>query len=304
MVYCYIMPRYFGERDPRKRNRMRTLLFIPAADAALAGKGLSFLSTVIDIIITFLLASLLIAAAKRIISGIVRSRAGVLEEHKARRLMTAGTLLMSVIRYAVFFIAIAIAVGELGYSGAMNSMLAAAGIGSLAIGIGAQNIIKDVAAGISMLFEDQLSVGDYVSLAGVTGTVEAVSLRTVTIRQYGGEVSIVPNGSIGVLTNYSRTDSLAIAEIPVSQEADTALALSLMKEEAARYYGELGDIATAEPEVVGAVQLAGGEMVLRVVQRVKPLEHWGVERELRKRIVSRFVKEGIALPKARVELLQ
>lgn len=283
---------------------MRISLFIPVVDAALAAKGLSFLSTLIDILITFLLAVLVIAAAKRILSGIVKNRTGMLEEQKARRLKTACTLLLSVIRYAVSFIAIAIAVGELGYSGAMNSMLAAAGIGSLAIGIGAQNIIKDVAAGVSMLFEDQLSVGDYVSVSGVTGTVEAISLRTVTLRQYGGEVSIIPNGSIGVLTNYSRTDSLAIAEIPVSPEADLPFALSLMKEEAVRYHGELGEIAAAEPDVVGAVKLAGGELVLRVVQRVKPLEHWGVERELRKRILSRFIKEGIPLPKARVELLQ
>ena len=283
---------------------MRISLFIPAVDAALAQSGLSFLSTVIDILITFLLAVIVIAAAKRILSGVDKSRAGMLEEQKARRLMTACTLLMSIIRYAVSFIAIAIAVGELGYSGAMNSMLAAAGIGSLAIGIGAQNIIKDVAAGISMLFEDQLSVGDYVSLAGVTGTVEAVSLRTVTVRQYGGEVSIIPNGSIGVLTNYSRTDSLAVVELPVSPEADIPFALSLMKEEAERYHGELGETAAAAPEVVGAVKLQGGETVLRVVQRVKPLEHWGVERELRKRILGRFVKESIPLPKARVELLQ
>ena len=201
-----------------------------------------------------------------------------------------------------YFIAIAIAVGELGYAGAMKSMLAAAGIGSLAVGIGAQSIIKDVTAGLTLLFEDQLAVGDYISAAGVTGTVEAITLRATTVRCYGGEVSVIPNGSITVLTNYSRTDSLAIVEFPIAYEADAERALALMREELEAYHAELGDIAVEKPEVVGAVQLSGGEMVLRAVQRVKPLEHWAVQRELTRRIAARFVQEGIALPRTRVQM--
>ncbi len=281
---------------------MPVSLFIKQLDDLLAENGLAFVSTVLDIVITFALAWLIVALVQRAARSLVSRRASGLEEMKARRLTTAVTLITHAVKYVAYFIAIAIAVGELGYAGAMNSMLAAAGIGSLAVGIGAQSIIKDVTAGLTLLFEDQLAVGDYISAAGVTGTVEAITLRATTVRCYGGEVSVIPNGSITVLTNYSRTDSLAIVEFPIAYEADAERALALMREEAEAYHAELGDIAVEKPEVVGAVQLSGGEMVLRAVQRVKPLEHWAVQRELTRRIAARFVQEGIALPRTRVQM--
>lgn len=283
---------------------MPVSLFIKQLDDLLAENGLAFVSTVLDIVITFALAWLIVALVQRAARSLVSRRASGLEEMKARRLTTAVTLITHAVKYVAYFIAIAIAVGELGYAGAMNSMLAAAGIGSLAVGIGAQSIIKDVTAGLTLLFEDQLAVGDYISAAGVTGTVEAITLRATTVRCYGGEVSVIPNGSITVLTNYSRTDSLAIVEFPIAYEADAERALALMREEAEAYHAELGDIAVEKPEVVGAVQLSGGEMVLRVVQRVKPLEHWTVQRELTRRIAARFVQEGIALPRTRVQMAE
>ena len=283
---------------------MPVSLFIKQLDDLLAENGLAFVSTVLDIVITFELAWLIVALVQRAARSLVSRRASGLEEMKARRLTTAVTLITHAVKYVAYFIAIAIAVGELGYAGAMNSMLAAAGIGSLAVGIGAQSIIKDVTAGLTLLFEDQLAVGDYISAAGVTGTVEAITLRATTVRCYGGEVSVIPNGSITVLTNYSRTDSLAIVEFPIAYEADAERALALMREEAEAYHAELGDIAVEKPEVVGAVQLSGGEMVLRVVQRVKPLEHWTVQRELTRRIAARFVQEGIALPRTRVQMAE
>ena len=281
---------------------MPVSLFIKQLDDLLAENGLAFVSTVLDIVITFALAWLIVALVQRAARSLVSRRASGLEEMKARRLTTAVTLITHAVKYVAYFIAIAIAVGELGYAGAMNSMLAAAGIGSLAVGIGAQSIIKDVTAGLTLLFEDQLSVGDYISAAGVTGTVESITLRATTVRCYGGEVSVIPNGSITVLTNYSRTDSLAIVEFPIAYEADAERALALMREELEAYHAELGDIAVEKPEVVGAVQLSGGEMVLRAVQRVKPLEHWAVQRELTRRIAARFVQEGIALPRTRVQM--
>ncbi len=283
---------------------MPVSLFIKQLDDLLAENGLAFVSTVLDIVITFALAWLIVALVQRAARSLVSRRASGLEEMKARRLTTAVTLITHAVKYVAYFIAIAIAVGELGYAGAMNSMLAAAGIGSLAVGIGAQSIIKDVTAGLTLLFEDQLAVGDYISAAGVTGTVEAITLRATTVRCYGGEVSVIPNGSITVLTNYSRTDSLAIVEFPIAYEADAERALALMREEAEAYHAQLGDIAVEKPEVVGAVQLSGGEMVLRVVQRVKPLEHWAVQRELTRRIAARFVQEGIALPRTRVQMAE
>lgn len=281
---------------------MPVSLFIKQLDDLLAENGLAFVSTVLDIVITFALAWLIVALVQRAARSLVSRRASGLEEMKARRLTTAVTLITHAVKYVAYFIAIAIAVGELGYAGAMNSMLAAAGIGSLAVGIGAQSIIKDVTAGLMLLFEDQLAVGDYIEAAGVTGTVEAITLRTITVRRYGGEISVIPNGSIAVLTNYSRTDSLAIVELPIAYEADAERALALMRAEAEAYHAELGDIAVEPPSAVGAVQLSGGELVLRVVQRVKPLEHWAVQRELTRRIAARFVQEGIALPRTRVQL--
>ena len=138
------------------------------------------------------------------------------------------------------FIAIAVSIGELGLAGAMNSMLAAAGIGTLALGIGAQSLIGDIVTGMFLLFEDQLSVGDYVSIGGVEGTVEEMTLRTVTLQGWRGEKTMIPNGQVKTVVNYSRRDYLAVVEMNIAQEADADRAMAIMHEELEKVIASFG----------------------------------------------------------------
>lgn len=281
---------------------MATLAFIDSIDALLADRGLSFVSAVIDVALTFLIAWLLVRLVRFVVRRALKLRKPGADASRAKRLDTAATLVVSLARYAIYFLAAAAAIGQLGLTASMTSLLTAAGIGGVALGIGAQSLVRDIASGFFMLFEDQFSVGDYVTAAGVTGTVEAIALRTTTIRSFTGEVSVVPNGSITTLTNYSRTNALAVIDMPVAYGEDAKRALSFMLDEANIYCAEIGDVAAGEPEALGATKAEDGSMTLRVTLPVKPLKHWKAQRELTARIAARFKEEGVRLPYERIAI--
>jgi small conductance mechanosensitive channel len=282
---------------------MTTHAFIKQIDELLADRGLGFVSAIIDVALTFLFAWLLVRLIRAVVRRALKARKPAADDGRAKRLDTAATLTVSIAKYAIYFLAAAAAIGQLGLTASMTSLLTAAGIGGVVVGIGAQSLVKDIVSGFFMLFEDQFSVGDYITAAGVTGTVTAIALRTTTIRSYTGELTIIPNGSIATLTNYSRTNTLALVDMPISYGEDSKKALSLMEEEARAYRGEIGDRAVSDPEIVGAAKAENGMMMLRVAMLVKPLEHWSVQRELTARIAARFAKEGIRLPYSSISVV-
>ena len=157
-------------------------MFIAPVEAMLEEKGLGFLATAADIIIIFALAFALERLLTRLLRRVVRKKAGGAESARAKRLETAVTVLQSVVRYAVYFIAAALSLSELGFASSVRTLLTAAGVGGLVLGVGAQSLVSDVVAGFFLLTEDQFAVGDYIEAGGVTGTVEAVTIRTTTIR--------------------------------------------------------------------------------------------------------------------------
>lgn len=148
---------------------MKLLLLIGPLDKLLADKGLSWLTTAGNIALAFLMAHVAVKAVGKVAKTIANGRFKKVQDQPyfTHRVDTAVSLAVSISRYVFYFIAIAVSIGELGLAGAMNSMLAAAGIGTLALGIGAQSLIGDIVTGMFLLFEDQLSVGDYVSIGGI-----------------------------------------------------------------------------------------------------------------------------------------
>ena len=148
---------------------MGVSLLIKPLNDLLEAASLGWLTPLINILLAFLLAGVGVRIAQRTIAMLARSRIKRCTDNDSavRRIETGVSILGGVFKYLFFFVAIAIAAGELGLSGAMKSMLAAAGIGTLAIGIGAQSLIGDIVTGCFMLFEDELSVGDYVKVADV-----------------------------------------------------------------------------------------------------------------------------------------
>jgi len=277
---------------------MNACLFIKPLDEKLTELGLGWAVAVIDILLIFLLARICVALTGKLLRSIsarYKKRLGD-DDHAFRRTETALTLINGLAKYVFYFIAIALAIGELGLGSAMASMLAAAGIGTLAIGLGAQSIISDVAAGLFIIFEDQIAVGDYVILAGVEGYVDEVSLRTITIRGFNGERHIIPNGQIKEVTNFSRTDYIAFFDMEVSRDADADRALDIMMEEAERIYQTSDDPAKKPPERLGIAAMAGNSMTLRIIIHCSAVRQWATLRAVRYACNRRFHEEGITAP--------
>lgn len=279
---------------------------IPTLVNYLEARGLGWLSTLVNILLVFVLAGILTRVCAGVARRLVKRRLKrtAQNDSTARRVETGVAIFESLSKYVFYFIAAAIAIGELGLTSTMTSMLAAAGIGSLAVGIGAQSLIKDIAAGFFILFEGILAVGDYVLVAGVEGIVEDVTLRTVTVRGFRGEKNTIPNGAISTITNYSRDDYLAVIELAVSPESDTDRAMDILYEEAMAVYAQMKDEGVREPQRIGITNVSESGVTLRVIMAANAMQQWAIARETIRRARLRYAKEGIRLPHGTVLVRQ
>lgn len=176
-------------------------------------------------------------------------------------------------------------------------ILASAGILGVGIGLGAQSIFKDMINGILILLEDQYNVGEVVSIAGLKGTVEELSLRSTRLRDGDGTLYVIPNSQIATVSNQSR--DFSIASLPVSVDAsanpDKVMALLGRLAEGVRNDSAFKDIAISDPDILGVNDIRGREVIYPVNIRVRANQRDGVLRELRRRIILAFEKEGIPL---------
>lgn len=212
-----------------------------------------------------------------------------------KRARTLGRVLRQLVTIVVWSVATVEVLGELGVS--IGPIVAGAGIAGLAVGFGAQALVKDVISGFFMLLENQFRVGDVISVAGVTGTVETINLRTTVLRDFDGRVHIVPNGTIGVVTNQTRDWSRAVVEVPIPyreslERCSAALAEVAVEMEQDPVYAR----KLAGPfEPPGVEKLQDTNVLLRVMVRTRPHEQWNVTRELRRRIKLKFESLGLSL---------
>lgn len=246
----------------------------------------------IKIIIIFALSKLAIAVLNRVVTNLFKLYPKFkLDEKKSGTLVG---ILKSVIKYVVYMI-MGISILD-----ALNiptqPILATAGLGSIAIGFGAQSLVRDVFNGFFILFEDQYAVGDYITINGVTGTVEDIGLRITRIRAFNGELHIIPNGEIKAVTNASRGNSLAIVDIGVKYEDNHEKALEVLSAVAFAYYENNKDKVAEKPEVLGIIRLGESDVIIRTIVKTQALVHWKVERELRMLIIDAFKKENIEIP--------
>ena len=213
-----------------------------------------------------------------------------MEEKKAR---TLSALLNSVIRYAVFFIVALILLDIFGIQTA--PILASAGILGLAIGFGAQNLVKDVITGFFLILEDQFSLGDYIETAGVDGTVEEIGFRTTKIRDFGGQLHIIPNGLIDKVTNYVTGNMRVLVEVQVSYKENLEKVLSVLDDMCVQAASE-SEVITDGPRVLGVTDLADSGVKILLWAKTKPMEQWGVTREIRRRAKEALDAAGIEIP--------
>lgn len=250
----------------------------------------------IKIAAIFLLSWLAVRLLRRFIRRLMRRRKGKSPASiMARKASTIETVAGSIAKYVVWFLAIAAVLGVLGLTPVVGSLLATAGIGGIAIAFGAQSLVKDVTTGFFILMEDQFAVGEYVEIDNEKGTVEAITIRTTRIRRFTGEITVIPNGGITKVTNYSRGDHLAVVDMAISYEADIEKVSAVMLETGLEYMKNHDNILE-EPHVLGIEKLGDSDITLRMIVRVKPLTHWETERALRRGIREALDSAGIKQP--------
>ena len=222
-----------------------------------------------------------------------------LSPEQQNRQKSVATLVRSVLRYLIYFVAIMIMLGLLGVRDTAT-LIASAGIGSVAIGFGAQSLVKDVISGLFMVFENQYAVGDYIKLSStggdVEGTVEAIAMRVTYLRNTLGQQYIIPNGNITMVTNCTRGDWMAVVEVDVAYEEDTRRACQVMLEAAKDCVKTMPDMVAGDPVIQGVKAFGASGVTLRLVCRSKATQQWEVERRLRLAIKERFDQEGIEIP--------
>src|SRR5690606_20962796 len=196
----------------------------------------------------------------------------------------------------VSLIAGMLVLGELGVS--VAPILGAAGVVGLAVGFGAQSLVKDYFTGFFLLLENQIRQGDVVKLGEHSGSVEEVTLRYVQLRDYDGNVHYVPNGEITTVVNMSRGFSQAVMDIRVAYREDVDEVMAVMRRVGQQMRADeaFGPRIIDELEIAGVENWADSAVIIRGRFRTMPLEQWGVRREYLKRLKAAFDAEGIEIP--------
>lgn len=255
----------------------------------------------IRIAVTLLIAYLIIKAANSAIDGIILKRrpehAQLFDERKAK---TLSSLLRSVVRYIVYAFAIIAILRQVGID--TTGLLAGAGLAGLAIGFGAQSLVRDIINGFFILFEDHFAVGDYVSVGDVSGIVESVGLRVTRIRGFGGELHIIPNGQVDKVVNHMGSAMRVLFSVVVGYGTDIDRVINVLNDDFENAKQELPDIVEG-PTVLGIKELGDSGIELLILARTKPMQQWQVERVLKKRVKNVFDREGIIIPYRRMEVL-
>ena len=212
---------------------------------------------------------------------------------RVQRAKAMGSLLKSVITGIVFAVVGTMLLSELGVD--IAPLIASAGIVGVALGFGAQSLVKDFLSGVFMIFEDQYGVGDVVDLGEAIGTVEAVSLRVTRVRDVNGTVWYVRNGEIIRVGNQSQNWARTVLDIAVSYDEDLPRVRRVLGEVAHDLWedDEFTGIVIEQPEVWGVQDLTPDGVILRVTLKTAPMEQWAVAREMRERIKARFDHERI-----------
>jgi small-conductance mechanosensitive channel len=217
-------------------------------------------------------------------------------ERRQQRAQTMGSILKSISGGLIIAIVIVMVLDQVGVN--IAPIIASAGIVGVALGFGAQNLVKDFLSGIFMILEDQYGVGDAVDLGEAMGTVEAVGLRVTRLRDVDGTVWYVRNGEILRVGNQSQNWARTVLDITVAYESDLDQVQQLLQEEATAMYEDeqYHDIIIEAPEVWGVERFDKDGAVVRVVLKTAPLQQWPVARALRQRIKARFDAAGIRIP--------
>ena len=217
-------------------------------------------------------------------------------ERGKQRAETLGAVLKSLAAAVIWTIALLMALGEFDIN--LGPLIASAGIVGIAIGFGAQTLVRDFLSGIFMLIEDQFGVGDIVDLGDAAGVVEAVNLRTTLLRDVHGTLWHIPNGEVRRVGNMSQQWARAVLDVEVAYDTDINHAMRVIKDAADEVWKANLENATVleEPQIWGVERFGSDAIAIRLVLKVEPAEQWATAREVRRRLKDAFDEEGIEIP--------
>jgi moderate conductance mechanosensitive channel len=213
-----------------------------------------------------------------------------------RRVYTLTHIVRDVARFVILFVGVTMILSEGGVD--LKPLLAAAGLGGLAIGFGAQSLVKDLISGFFILWENSVRVGDVVEVAGVAGLVEEVELRTIKLRDESGNVHIVPNGVIDKVKNLTKDYSYYVFEIGVAYRENVDEVMGVLQEIAVdlRRDSRFADDILEPLEMLGVDQFRDSAVMIKCRIKTEPLKQWRVGREMNRRIKNTFDAKGIEIP--------
>jgi small conductance mechanosensitive channel len=216
-----------------------------------------------------------------------------------RRSRTLSAISRAAAQAVILFIGMMVVLSHLGFS--IAPILASAGIVGIAVGFGAQSLVKDIFAGFLILLEEQYDLGDTVKIGENIGTVENLTLRVTRIRGLDGALTTIPNGSITTVSNLSRDWSRVVLDVEIDYQEDADRAMKLMLETAREMRTGNPLEITEEPSLLGMEKIQSGHITLRLTMKTAPAKHGEILRELRRRLKLTFEREGIKVPTGKQE---
>ena len=259
-----------------------------------------WLSTTGVRILIIILASLLGYYLLRVISGqlerLVKVEEYATANEREQRVKTLTTILRGAGLVLITAIAAVMILSELGLN--VGPIIAGAGIAGLAIGFGAQTLVKDIISGFFILLENQFTIGDVISVGGISGGVEKMTLRATFLRDLEGTLHVIPNGEIRILSNKTKGWARAVINMGIAYKEDVERVLATLERIGQEMWQDEGyrPLLLEEPAVSGVEELGDSAMTLRIMVKTQAGKQWDISRELRKRIKETFEEEGIEMP--------
>ena len=269
---------------------------IPVATFVTSQTGALIIMRFIAIMITIGLVIAIIGTCQFVSDLLLKEKKGKKKKEASQKIKTLVPMIRTAINIAAGFIGGIVILDRIGVN--TTPILAGAGIVGLAIGFGSQTLVKDLINGLFILFEESIRVGDYVAVGNDEGTVEAVGLRTVKLRDVSGNVHVVPNSSVNSVMNYSKEFSRTILDVGVAYREDVDEVMDIIREvgEEMRNDPEYSKNILEPIEVFGLQKFDDSAIVVRARMTTKPLKQWGLKRAFNRRIKIAFDERGIEIP--------
>jgi small-conductance mechanosensitive channel len=235
----------------------------------------------------------------RIVSGRILKKLTEKErlgDEQKKRIDTLTRTVINTLTIVIIVMAVMIIMGQIGIN--VGPIMAGAGVLGLAVGFGAQSLVKDVITGFFILLDNRINIGDVIQAAGVAGLVESINLRVTTLRDLEGKVHFIPNGEISVVSNLTKGWSRCVLDIGVAYKEDTDHVCEVLKRvgdellEAPEY----SDVILEPLEILGVDAFANSQVTIKMMFKTKPIKQWMVAREFRRRVKKAFDAEGIEIP--------